>query len=104
MTLVERLLDCDHNWHEAACHEAAARITALEAREAELVGALGKLQRVLLPVEMTLAQQECIDEPVPDSAVILSFMGSGASDSVTAGEYREAINTARALIERQTDG
>jgi len=49
------------------------------------------LSRCLLPVSMSLAQCELVDEPVPDGAVVLHFMGSGASDQVTAGEVRAAI-------------
>lgn len=69
----------------------AARIAALE-------GAVTALCRVLGPVGMTLAERECIDEPLPREAVILSFMGSGASDQVTVGEYEDAMREARAAF------
>lgn len=62
----------------------SARVETLEADN-------GKLRRCLLPVQMVLAQAECVDDPLPDSAVVLSFMGSGASDQVTAGEVRQAL-------------
>ena len=49
------------------------------------------LRRCLLPVWMGMAEHECVGEHLPDSAVVLSFMGSGASDQVTAGEIRAAL-------------
>lgn len=66
----------------------------------ELVGAISKLGRVLLPIDLGLAQAELVGEPVPDSAVVLHFMGSGASDQVTAGEYRAAIAAATTAVAR----
>ena len=51
----------------------------------------GALARCLLPVHMTLAERELVDDPVPDDAVVLCFMGSGASDNVTAGMIRAAL-------------
>ena len=55
---------------------------------------IARLRRCLLPVQMLMAQAECVDEPLSDSAVVLSFMGSGASDQVTAGEVRAALTGA----------
>ena len=52
---------------------------------------IGQLRRCLLPVWMGIAECELVGEPLADSAVVLSFMGSGASDRVTAGEVREAL-------------
>lgn len=77
--------------NEELCAEAATTIT-------ELVSALEGMLRIVLPVEMGLAQAECVDEPVPDDKTVLSFMGSGASDRVTAGEYRAAVSDARATL------
>ena len=59
----------------------------IEAQDATIA----RLRRCLLPVQMLMAQAECVDEPLSDSAVVLSFMGSGASDQVTAGEVRAAL-------------
>lgn len=82
--------------------EAAARIEA-QSREIEgLREAIDKLSRCLVPVTMGLAQAECVDEPIPDACVVLSFMGSGASDAVTAGEVREALEAAGAALTRDT--
>jgi len=69
--------------------EAAARIAALEAKNAEL-------RRCLLPIEMGFAEAECIDEVISDDAVVMSFMGSGASDQVTAGMIRQALKNSPA--------
>ena len=66
----------------------------------ELVGALRGMLRIVLPIDMGLAQAECVDEPVADDKVVLSFMGSGASDRVTAGEYRAAVSDARTILSR----
>jgi hypothetical protein len=67
----------------------AARDAEVEALRAENE----RLRRCLMPVMMMMAQAECIDEPLPDDAVVLSFMGSGASDQVTAGEIRAALGS-----------
>jgi hypothetical protein len=62
-----------------------AEIEALQAEN-------GRLRRCLLPLHMAFAQAEMVGEPIPDDAVVLHFMGSGASDQVTAGEVRAALN------------
>lgn len=80
---------------DAASHTEAAELkTRVEAAHA----AVNALCRVLGPVGMTLAQQECIGEPLPREAVILSFMGSGASDNVTVGELEDAMELARQAL------
>jgi hypothetical protein len=79
-----------------------ARIAELEAKVKRLEGALGSVRRLLLPVTMTLAEHECIDEPLPRDAVILSFMGSGASDHVTVGEYEDAMKLSAAALKGET--
>jgi hypothetical protein len=66
----------------------------------EVKQALLDLSRCLLPVHMSMAQHELVDEPLPDSAVVLHFMGSGASDQVTAGEVRMALAAANAVLRR----
>lgn len=63
-----------------------------------LVAAVEQLARCLLPVHMTLVERDLIEEPVADDAVVLSFMGSGASDRVTAGEVRSALAAAEAAL------
>ncbi|CAN5950506.1 unnamed protein product [Sphagnum jensenii] len=50
-----------------------------------------KLRRCLLPVVMGIAEMELSGEPLADDAVVLTFMGSGASDRVTARDIREAF-------------
>lgn len=77
---------------------AVNNLPALLARIEALEKALEKLDRILLPIVMTLAQRELVNNPVPDDAIILHFMGSGASDQVTAGEFREARAAARAIL------
>ena len=43
---------------------------------------------------MIEAQRECCDEPpIPDEAVVLHFMGSGASCQVYAKNIRDIINS-----------
>lgn len=49
------------------------------------------LSRVLLPIHMQLAERDLIEDPVADDVTLFSFMGSGASDRVTVGEYRKAM-------------
>jgi len=49
---------------------------------------------------MVQAQEEMLDEPIPDDAVILSFMGSGASTMVLAKDLR-AIDTAIAQQDKE---
>jgi hypothetical protein len=67
-------------------------------RERVLLEALHGLRRVLLPVHMTLAEREIADDPVPDDAVLFSFMGSGCSDRSTVGEFNAADKAALAAI------
>lgn len=71
-----------------------ALIESQQATINELVEAMHGLRRIMLPMHMTMAEAECVDEPIPDDAVFLSFMGSGASDQVTAGEFRRANDAA----------
>lgn len=62
----------------------------LSERLSDLATALDAYRRALLPVVMTLAEREMVDDPVPSDAVLFSFMGSGASDHVTVGEFQKA--------------
>lgn len=64
----------------------------------KLEGALKAFYRLLLPIHMSLAERELIEEPLPDTAVLFSFMGSGASDQATVGDYREAMRLADAAL------
>jgi hypothetical protein len=87
----------DHRRDGTDPWEATARLIAAAP---ELFEALVGISRVLLPINMILAQAECVDEPLADDAVLLSFMGSGASDHVTAGEYRVAAAKLNAAISK----
>ena len=60
--------------------------------------ALEDAHRIFMPTIMSLAEIELVDEPVKDDAVLFSFMGSGASDFVTVGEFRKALNSISAAI------
>jgi hypothetical protein len=64
--------------------------------------ALSKVSRLILPVTMTMAQEELAGEPIPDNEVVLHFMGSGASDQVTAGMIREAMNASASSLSLNT--
>lgn len=80
-------------WTKGAAERVIASVNeteALRATVARLEAENGRLRRCLLPVWMTLAEQEMVGERVPDDARVLSFMGSGASDFVTAGDIRAA--------------
>ena len=58
--LIKKLRDIDHNWHEAACSEAADEIERLRAREAELV------ELVEILSESITAAQAAIDKVEAD--------------------------------------
>ena len=79
----------------SSCADKDDEIAAFKQRVAELL-------RLFLPVEMSLAEMEMVAEKAQDEAVILSFMGSGASDSVTYGEYRRVTDAAKALLRKDT--
>jgi len=65
---------------------------------------LGGLLRLFLPIDMQTAQAEMAEHPVDPNAVLFSFMGSGASDHVTVGEYLAATDSARTLAAlKETD-
>jgi len=72
-------------------------------REQTLVEAARGIVRALLPINMTLAERELVDDPLPDPAVLFSFMGSGASDHVTVGEYRAAKDALSAALSQYED-
>lgn len=91
-------------------HEAAAKISALCAevrrlweRDAALCKAISEYYRVLIPVRMQIAQDEMLqDDLLPDSTIILHFMGSGASDMVDLGTFRRADEIACAALGAQS--
>lgn len=76
----------------------AAQPAASEARVKEALDAAKGLAQVLLPIHMQLCEAEMLGEPVPDAATLFSFMGSGASDHSTVGEYRSAMGRISALL------
>lgn len=41
---------------------------------------------------MVEAQQELLKQPIPDKEIVLHFVGSGASTSVTAGQIRKMLD------------
>lgn len=66
-------------------------------RGREAIEVIEKLSRLMLPLVMTMAEAELVDEPIGDDAMVLHFMGSGASDTVTAGQVRSALALATAF-------
>jgi len=64
----------------------------------EMRETLHQLLRIFLPIDMQMGQIEMAGEPAPDDAILFSFMGSGASDHVTVGEYRKARSFALAAL------
>jgi heptaprenylglyceryl phosphate synthase len=83
-------------WHDdcalvSTSRHATERHTTAAATIRAAMGEVEQLQRCLLPVWMTIAEHEMAGEPLADDVRVLSFMGSGASDFVTAGEVRAAI-------------
>lgn len=85
--------------------EAATTIETQYARLVEARGVVNGLARLLLPIHMTLAQEELAnDAPVPDAVAVLHFMGSGASDIVSAGEFRAATNAAASWLAGGSEG
>lgn len=91
---------CSGEWDRNTLVQAFARFEhatteALRAEIEALREALSGLARLLLPIEMQLAQAKAADEAIADDAVLFSFVGCGASDHVTVGEYRAAISNAR---------
>lgn len=88
---------------DLAADFAAHRLAVLSGVE-ELVGAVQSLGRCLLPIQMEMAQAEMVGDPIPDNAPFISFMGSGASDFVTAGELRRAMEKAAAAIAKHRAG
>jgi hypothetical protein len=64
---------------------------ALTTERARRERAEGALHRCLLPLQMEMAYRDLAGDPIPDEAVVLAFMGGGASDEVTAGDIRRAL-------------
>jgi hypothetical protein len=65
---------------------------------AKLVEVIDKLRRVMFPIFLTIKQEELAEQPMKDSDVILHFMGSGMSDTVTVGEFMAADAAATAAL------
>lgn len=78
-----------------ALHAELTRLRAEIARKDEALRAYGRL---LLPVAMTIAERDMCDTPLADEATLFSFMGSGASDSTTVGDFRKAEELARSAL------
>lgn len=77
-------------------------ILSLIDRVERLEEALKLVHRLFLPIHMQLAEAELCDEFVSDGTVLFSFMGSGASDHVTVGDYRKAIESVRSALTPDT--
>lgn len=56
-------------------------------------------RRLLNPVFMSLAYQFLGDNPVPDEAIIFSFMGGGGSDYTHVREFRRLMGDERQAME-----
>jgi hypothetical protein len=98
-----RMSEVNNHDYNLGFDDGLALAKAKDAELAEARAAIRALCRVLGPVNMTLAERECIDEPLPREDVIFSFMGSGASDHVTVGEFEDAMKLARqALAGKET--
>lgn len=79
-------------------------LDAYDAISRDALNVIGKLTRLLLPTQMMLAEFELLGEPVAGDKTLFSFMGSGASDMVTVGEFREAIALAGAYMGKYRKG
>lgn len=65
---------------------------------AEACETIRALKRLMLPAFMALAEGELLGEPEDPNAVVYHFMGSGASDMVTVGQFRAAMFRANAFL------
>jgi hypothetical protein len=61
-----------------------------------------KFRRLLNPVWMSLAEMAMVGEPLSDDYKLFTFMGSGASDMSTVGEFREVMGDEREAV-READ-
>lgn len=78
---------------EALCRLIIQRISKIS-REREL-----KFSRLLNPVRMAILQSVLSgQEPARDEDAIFHFMGSGASDQTTFGEFRELMGDERRIL------
>lgn len=75
--------------------DAEREVARLQARVATLQAQNDALARCLQPVLMELVARDLAGTPVPDAAPVLTFMGNGTSDVVTAGALRDALNPHR---------
>lgn len=60
---------------------------------------LSEFFRLLTPVRMALNYQALAGNSIDDSEALFSFMGGGASDFTTVGEFRKLFGDERALAE-----
>jgi hypothetical protein len=77
-----------------------ALLDAYDERGREAEAAILALKRNMLPAFMMLAECELTGEPLDDERVVYHFMGSGASDMVTVGQFRAALALANAYLEK----
>lgn len=64
----------------------------------ELRQTIAKFKRLLNPVWMSMVENTMAGEPVADDRFIFTFMGSGASDNSTFGEFREVMGDERKVV------
>jgi hypothetical protein len=77
-----------------------ALLDAYDERGREAEAAIAALTRLMLPTVMALAEGELVGEPAKDDDMVFHFMGSGASDMVTVGQFRNALALANAYLEK----
>ena len=71
--------------------QSAQRLKAAGEALTALAEANEQAMRVMLPLIMQMAEAELVHAPLADADVVLTFSGSGCSDTVTAGELRAAL-------------
>ena len=81
--------------YQAAIATAQRDLDAARVENARLHAENGNLRRLLLPVWMAIAERDMMEEPLADTAVVFSFMGSGASDNVTVADIRSVYAALR---------
>lgn len=54
-----------------------------------------RVNRLLLPVYMTIIEQTMANQPLPDESVLFNFIGSGGSDFTFTAEYRALFGDER---------
>jgi len=69
----------------------------------ELQQQIAAFKRFTLPLFMSLAEREIAGDPVPDDAILFSFMGSGASDQTTVAHFKKALRITQFYTEPSTE-